>query len=231
MAHVRRAEALVDQGEYEAAVAACNEAIRLDSRLTAAYLVRGEAYRLKGMYPQSLADCDTAIRLDPANAQAYAQRGEGYRMQGDHDRALADCNRALQFDPRLAWAYTVRGAVHEDRKAYALAAADWEESLRLEPNHAWTNSRLAWLLATCPDGRERHGQRAVKIAQRACELTEWKDADALASLAAAHAECGAFQDAIRQQEKAVSLTSGQQKEFYTALLNMYRTSQPYREDR
>lgn len=231
LSHVRRAEELVEKGWYDQAIAVCNEAIRLDSQVAGVYLVRGEACRLKGMYPQSLADCNMVIQLDPANAHAYANRGETYRLQNDHNRALADCNRALQLDRQLAWAYSIRGAVHDDRKEYARAVADWDEALRLEPNHAWTNTRLAWILATCPDGRHRQGQRAITIARRACELTEWKDADALAALAAAHAECGEFRDAIRWQEKAVSLTPGQGRGHPLALLAMYRAGRPYREER
>ena len=47
---------------------------------------------------------------------------------------------------------------------------------------------LAWLLATAPDARFRDGPRAVEHATRACELSGWRDAAALDTLAAAYAE-------------------------------------------
>jgi serine/threonine-protein kinase len=121
--------------------------------------------------------------------------------------------------------------VHNDRNEYAGAIADWGVALNLDPDHAWTASQLAWLLATCPDGRQRDGPRAVRFARRACEAREWKDAASLATLAAAHAECGEFPDAVRRQEEAVNRASGPQKEFYAYLLRLYRSGEPYRQER
>jgi membrane protease YdiL (CAAX protease family)/tetratricopeptide (TPR) repeat protein len=228
LGHVRHAQSCLQDARYDEAIASCDEAIRIDPKLATAYVTRGEAYRNKEMYPQSLADFDTAIQLDPSNASAFANRGETYRLQQDDTRALADSNRAIELNPGDGWSYTVRGQVYRDRQEYSRAIADWDRSLQLAPTHSWTRAQLAWLLASCPEAQYRQGSRAVKLAKRACEETSWKDANALGALAAAHAECGTFREAIRWQEMALMHVPAEEKEFYTYLLDCYRAGEPYR---
>jgi tetratricopeptide (TPR) repeat protein len=160
---------------------------------------------------------------------AYADRGEVHRLLGDHDRALRDCNRAVGLDPRLAWAYVVRGSVHAGRGAYARAAGDWRKALELAPDHDETLNALAWLLATCPDHGTRDGRQAVRHATQACELSRWADADYLATLAAAHAECGQFAQAVDAQRRALALAGPAEQERFQALLALYQTHRPHRE--
>jgi hypothetical protein len=70
-----------------------------------------------------------------------------------------------------------------------------DRAIELDPEHEQAFCGRAWIPAAGPDGL-RNGPLAVEAATRACELTDWKDAAILGSLAAAHAECGAFERAI-----------------------------------
>jgi hypothetical protein len=62
---------------------------------------------------------------------------------------------------------------------------------------------LAWLLATYPDSNVRDGAEAVRLAERACKLTDRRDPALLATLAAAYAETGDFSRGVAAAEEAL----------------------------
>jgi tetratricopeptide (TPR) repeat protein len=62
---------------------------------------------------------------------------------------------------------------------------------------------LAWLLATYPDSDARDGAEAVRLAERACKLTDRRDPALLATLAAAYAETGDFSRGVAAAEEAL----------------------------
>jgi len=62
---------------------------------------------------------------------------------------------------------------------------------------------LAWLLATYPDSKSRDGAEAIRLAERACVLTDRRIPALLDTLAAAYAEAGNFESAISAAEEAL----------------------------
>jgi hypothetical protein len=63
------------------------------------------------------------------------------------------------------------------------------------------------------------------MAAKACELTDWKQADFVATLAAAHAEIGNFADAIHWQKRAIELAPDRKP--LQARLVTYLARRPY----
>jgi serine/threonine-protein kinase len=81
-------------------------------------------------------------------------------------------------------------------------------SATLKRDLAYIDKRLAWVLATCPIDELRDAQAAVQHGERACELTEYEQTDALTRLAAAYAEAGDFAKAVETQQKAIANETG-----------------------
>jgi Tfp pilus assembly protein PilF len=90
---------------------------------------------------------------------------------------LADLNEALRVEPASADACLDRGRVYQHKGSYLAALADYQKALDLGPNEARFYNQYAWVLAACPRPEYRDGARAVELARRACDLTNWQDAN------------------------------------------------------
>src|SRR6185295_19613766 len=96
-------------------------------------------------------------------------------------------------------------------KDYEKALTDFTEAIRLDPNDPVAYNSRAVLRASCPDEKYRDGTKAIADATKACELTDWKDAETLDTLAAAHAEAGDFEIAIEISQQAIDLADDDAK--------------------
>jgi hypothetical protein len=73
----------------------------------------------------------------------------------------------------------------------------YEQLLGQDPDNPLALIDVAWLLATSENPRVRNGAAAVKMAQRAVQLTNQRQLQFMVTLAAAYAEAGQFADAVK----------------------------------
>ena len=73
---------------------------------------------------------------------------------------------------------------------------------------------------------------SIGHARRACKLWGWKVAASVEALAAAHAECGDFKEAVKWQRKALEVGSADKAETEQARkrLGLYEGGKPYRSE-
>ena len=137
---------------------------------------------------------------------------------------------ANRIDFQNGTAFKSRGLALSKNKKYTESIADYTEAIRIQPGGADAYNDRAWIWATCPDEKYRDGKQAVASATKACELTEWKDANCLGTLAAACAEVGDFASAVKWQTKANELRSNpDEKTEGEAHLKLYQENKPYRD--
>ena len=124
-------------GDYEAAIADFDAAIRLQPNNTLAYCGRGFAKEGLGQYFAAISDYDTAIRLQPDYADAYYSRGNAKSNLGQHFAAIADYDMAIRLKPDDAYVYHHRGDAKRRLGQYHTAIADFSTTIRLKPDDAF----------------------------------------------------------------------------------------------
>lgn len=154
---------------------------------------------------------DAAIRSDPYMWTAYYNRAMVSCQQRNWAAALQDLNSAIRLKPSFLDASLVRSHVHMYLGDYKAGLNELsrlvELTWRLQSGGQYSfvlNSR-AWLYATCPDASIRNGQFAIADARKACELGKWKYPGYIDTLAAAYAEAGDFDSAVRYEERAITV--------------------------
>ena len=190
-------------GDLDKAMADCNKTLELYPGNATNYLVRGLVYANKADYIHAIADYTKAIEIYPAFAEAYTRRAEAYAEKRDNDKAIADCNEVIKLNPTNAAFYAKRGFLYSRKGDYGQGIDDCNKAIQINPTNALGYNNLAWILAVCPDAKLRNGQKALEYAQKACELSAWKDPHALGTLAAAYAEVGNFEEAVKWQKKCM----------------------------
>jgi tetratricopeptide (TPR) repeat protein len=208
-----------------------SEAIRLNPNLEQAYCNRAIDYMAAGNMNKALADLTEAIRINPKFAEAYSRRSVALMQLKRGNEALADAQTAVTLRPESSEAYLFRGRLRLARHEFAEARADFERTFQLvrEPDRDVLNE-VAWFYATCPDASGRDGKRAIELATKACELSQWKDAHILDTLAAAYAEAGDFNQATKWQSQASNPPDPLAKirSEMRQRLDLYRKHRPYR---
>jgi tetratricopeptide (TPR) repeat protein len=171
------------------------------------------------------------IVKDDKDAAAYARRACAWMLQEKPalDFAIKDYTKAIELEPQAASFYNNRGAVYFAKKDYVEALKDFGRALKLDEKHLSANNNAAWLLATCPDDKLRDGALAVKLATVALELSGRKEATCYGTLAAAYAEAGQFDEAVKYQTQALADPDYDQAYGKEARqrLELYKQKKPY----
>ena len=234
-AYSYRGELLVVMGENERALADLSRAIELDAEDAWPANARGCLYLMRGAADKAIADCNEAIRRDPKLSYAYQTRGAALLLKHDFAASLLDSTKAIELSAhQRPWPFINRAIAWAVTEEYAKAIHDLETALDLAPDHEDANLLLAYLCAACVDARYRDARRAMQLATKACELTDWKDSTSLDVLSMAHAEAAEFAKAADCARQALAIAARDsdhpnRPEELKRRIELYRAGQPFRE--
>ena len=88
-------------GDYDDALADCNQAITAQPQSSIGYERRASVWEMKGDEKRAMADYDKAVQLDPKNAYALYARGLLKKRNGNRAGGDADIARAKQIKPDI----------------------------------------------------------------------------------------------------------------------------------
>ncbi len=203
--YASRASLRVRRHDYAEAIDDYDLAITIDPKEPAYYLGRGALSARRGDHGRTIADLSEAIRLAPHRIEGYLLRAMEWEKDLKPDQALADYQAAIAVDSQATAAYVGRGRVWKMTRDFGRLLENYEELARNVPEDPVGHREVAWLLATCDLEGFREGRRALAEATIACKLTRWSDPSCLEAIAAACAEVGDFESAVRWQSRAMQL--------------------------
>src|SRR5207248_2556708 len=156
-------------------------AVRLDPGWGEAHRSLGLLLAQVGRADEARRELEEAVRLEPGDGQAElalaamdAERGDWAQSERRYRAALGAARGREQAT--AARRGLGDALVKQDRLGEA--AAQYAAVLALVPDDASVLGALAWIRATSGRAESRDGAEAVRLAERACALTERRDADA-----------------------------------------------------
>ncbi|MBL8870490.1 MAG: tetratricopeptide repeat protein [Planctomycetaceae bacterium] len=231
-----------NEKRYSDAIADMRKLVRAQPDNPAWMLQLASYYQLDNRPRMSIKVSEEVIKKDEKNWRAHRLRGDALLSVGEHKEAINDYEKAAalleELKKQADAAKTEAGDKPETPPADATAETETEDATPdtgAEDNSdlAGILNNLAWVLATSPKDDIRNGKRSVELGLRACELTSYKEAHILSTLAAGYAESGDMPNAIKWAEKAVQAGEAESSEQTDQLkqeLDSYKAGKPWREE-
>jgi len=202
-AHFNLGITLAEGGNVAEALERFLTTVDLDPDFPEAHYNAGLALLMQGRPQEGRAHLETAIRLNPSYVDPRLRLADILLSSGDVGGAMTQVRAARDARPdlsephlRLARMLLATGDARSALEVY-------REAARTLPDRPEVANELAWILATHRDARLRNGDEAREIAEKL--VADYPGQPALrATLAAAYAEVGRFDDAAREQEAVVA---------------------------
>jgi tetratricopeptide (TPR) repeat protein len=197
--------------------------------MAAALELRAVVAAGSGDFQTAITDFEELLKLSPDNAELLTQIGLLYQADKKPTAAIEKFTQALEHDKKILFALRGRADSYLSVGKQAEAIADYEEAIKIDPKNSSVLNNLAWVLATSPEDKLRDAKRSIELATRACEVSEYKEAHILSTLAAGYAEAGQWDEALKWSRKAVEMGDESIKDQLKKELASYEDKKPWRE--
>ena len=229
--HYNLATAFQAQKKFDEAIKHFKDALRIEPDHLNAMVNLGYLLLRKGKFDEAIPYLTEALQIRPDLARAQYDVGRAHAGKGAPHEAIKYFKETIRLDPNYAPAhYNLAKILSNDGK---VSEAIWHfrEALRLKPDWIIVMNDLAWFLATSKSDELRDTTEAIRLGERVCELTKYKNPTMLDTLAAAYAADGRFPEAVTTAQKALGLakSAGEAKlaDQIQERLLLYKSSQPY----
>lgn len=131
-----------ESGEFEKAIEAYRQALRLRPDLHESYYHLGMAYSSLGRYKEAVEAYNSAVRIKPDYAAAYYNLGHAHSNLNQYGRAIKAFKQAIQHDPDNVEIYLALGDAYADSGEEEKAVAAFEAAILREPSNPYSYYKL-----------------------------------------------------------------------------------------
>ena len=224
-----RAEIYWQQKKFAEAIRDVEHVLTVDPKLLQAIRMRAAILAEDEQMDEAIAGLKRGLDVLPDHNGLMMYLALFYANNRQTTEALEAYSKLLDRPVPQAPIYRNLGDLLLNIGRQAEAIENYDKALKIKPDDSGVLNNLAWVLATSPNAKLRDGERSLKLAKRACEVTEYKEAHILSTLAAACAEIGDFPEAIRWSTQAVELGNSAVDEQLAEELKSYEAGKPWRE--
>jgi tetratricopeptide (TPR) repeat protein len=230
-ARLLRARILQQAGETDLALTDVEAVLEQDGDVPAALELKGLIAAEREDYPEAIRNFRRLVAKNPDDPVLLGQLGMLFLAAKQPREAIRRFTTALEIDADSFPSRRGRSDAEITIGDHKAALADLEKAHALKPEESGVLNNLAWLLATSPDDDLRDADRAIELAKKACELTEWKEGHIISTLAAGYAEKGDFETAKKYSRQAVGTgePAPEVRKQLEAELASYEAAKPWRE--
>jgi tetratricopeptide (TPR) repeat protein len=252
-ARLLRASILLEKEQFDEALDDVNRVLQIEPRLVNAVFLRGMILASKREFPEAIKEIEKLVESEPSDSRYVLQLALLYNADDEPRKAIEIYDEWLEehlpedweglegedeqtqaikegMKARRASALRGRGDAGLSLGQHRQAIEDYNDALELQPDDDGVLNNLAWVLATSPEDELRDGKRAIELALKACELTEYKQAHILSTLASGYAEIADFETAKKWAAKAIETSDeAEQTENLKKELASYEAGKPWRE--
>jgi tetratricopeptide (TPR) repeat protein len=234
-----RASLLSDMKQYDKAIKDIDNVIKLvgedkEQQIQPLKILKVQILNAAEKFDEATQILNDLEKNMPEDIGVKILKVEIFHNNKKYKEALEIIDSLLKDNPGNLVFLRLKGNILLSLRRHSEAVKIFEEIIKIDPTDKTALNNLSWVLSTSTIDMVRNGKRALELAKRACELTDYKVAYILSTLAAAYAENGDFKKAIEYSQKSIDLSAddpnvNERIEDLKKELETYKQNQPYRE--
>lgn len=191
--------------QLDGAVDHFRAAAQIDPAFFEAHNRWGVALGLQGRFDEAVECLERAVAINPRQARLFNDLAYALAKLNRRDQAERAYREALKLEPDFEQGIMNLANLLLSGQRYGEAMALLHEAANDLPGSEPILDNLAWLLVLCPQRELRAPPRAVRFAERLCEMTEYSRPEYLDTLAMVYAAVGRFDDSVRTVDRAIEI--------------------------
>ncbi len=232
-AHENLGLALARKGRLQESLIHFRDAARLEPENVKVHNTYAVMLGAAGRIDEAMQEFQIALRMAPDSAATHANFANLLAKQHARDEAMAHYSEALRLNPAFVEAHYYIASLLLEEGRTEDAAAHCIAALQIKADYVPAMVSLAWIYATDRGkAATQNAAEAVRLAEQACQISGRKQSGPLDTLAAAYANAGRFEEAVKTGEEAFSIAKAAGENDFAdsirARIALYKKGLPFR---